>query len=77
MDIGEFIKKLEREFEELRPGTLKPETSFRDLKEWSSMHALIIIALIDTEYDVTLTGEDLKSSNTVRELFNIVQQKKS
>ena len=77
MDINEFIKKLEPEFEELVAGTLKPETSFRELKEWNSMHALIIIALIDTEYGVTLEGEDLNSASTVQDLFTIVQRKKS
>ncbi len=73
MNIEEFIEKLEEEFDELEPGTLKPETSFRDLDEWSSMHALIIIALIDTEYDVTLNGDDLRAASTVEDIFNIVK----
>lgn len=75
MNISEFIEKLEAEFDELEPGTLQPDTNFRDLDEWSSMHALIIIALIDTDYDVTITGDDLSSIETVSELYDIVAQR--
>ncbi len=76
MEIKEFIEKLEVEFEELEPGTLKEETDFRELEEWSSMHALIIIALIDTEYEVVINGDDLSKINTVRELFDLVKARK-
>lgn len=74
-NIEEFISTLETEFDELEPGTLKPDTKFSDLDEWSSMHSLIIIALIDTEYEVTITGEDLMSISKVEELYNIVKSR--
>lgn len=77
ISIEEFIKTLEAEFDELEPGTLRPETKFTDLDEWSSMHSLIIIALIDTDYDVTITGEDLMSIKTVEELYNIVKSRQT
>lgn len=72
MNIDTFIEKLEVEFDELEQGSLLPETNFRDLDEWSSMHALIIIALIDTDFDVTVTGEDLSQIETVQQLYNLV-----
>ena len=74
-NIEEFLSTLETEFDELEPGTLKPETKFSDLDEWSSMHSLIIIALIDTEYEVTITGEDLMSISKVEELYDIVKSR--
>lgn len=70
-----FISTLETEFDELAPGTLKPSTRFTDLDEWSSMHSLIIIALIDTEYGVTITGDDLMSISNVEELYQIVKSR--
>jgi acyl carrier protein len=73
MEIDDFIKKLENEFEQIAPGSLKPETDFQELTDWDSMHALILIALIDTEYDVTLSGEDLLGSTTVSLLFQTVK----
>ena len=75
MSISEFIKKIEGEIEEITPGTLKPDTKYRTMEGWSSMHALIIIALIDTEYNVTITGEDLRNSQTVTDLFTIIKSR--
>lgn len=74
-EISEFIKKIENEFEELEKGTLTPHTNYREIEDWSSMHALIIIALIDSEYDVLLKGDDLKETKTIQDLFNLVQSK--
>ena len=71
--MEDFIKKLEAEFEELESGKLQPDTSFRDIEEWSSMHSLILIALVDVEYGVTITGEDLQQMNTVQDLYSFVQ----
>lgn len=73
--INEFIKKIENEIEELQPGTLKPETEFSSMKEWSSMHVLILIALIDSEYQVTINGEDLQQCKTVSDLYSIVKNR--
>ena len=75
MQITEFITRLETEFDDVPKGTLTAQTGIRDIPEWSSMHALIIIALIDTEYGVTLNGEDLRSASTIRDLFNIVSSR--
>jgi len=77
IDINELISKIEIEFETLEPGTLKPESSFRELKEWSSMHALILIALVDTEYAVTLNGSDLRSITTVKDLHILIESRLS
>ncbi|MBN8693728.1 MAG: acyl carrier protein [Bacteroidetes bacterium] len=76
MSINEFIQKLEAEFEDMPQGTLKPDTDYRSIKGWSSMHALIIIAFIDINFNITLSGADLKSTQTVQDLYNLVQQKK-
>ena len=76
MNVSDFIIKIENEVEELKPGTLKSETVFRSIPEWSSMHALIIIALVDMEYDVTITGEDLRKCSTINDIYNFVKSKK-
>lgn len=76
MNIEEFIKKIEDEIEEIKPGLLQPDTIFKENEDWSSMHALVIMALVNTEYDVIITGEDLRRSNTLSDLFNIIKKKK-
>ncbi len=75
MNIQLLIDQIENEFVEVQPGTIKPESSFRELEGWSSMHALILIALIDNEYDILLTGEQLKNAQSVQDLFEIIQSK--
>ena len=75
MDLNEFVRKVEAEIEDLEPGSLTANKDYREIEQWSSMYALILIAMIDTEYDVTLSGEDLKQSKTVRDLYKIVKSK--
>lgn len=75
IDINDLIAKIEVEFETLEPGTLKPQSSFRDLKDWNSMHALILIALVDTEYNVTLNGNDLRNLTTVTDLHALIESR--
>lgn len=74
-DIAVFIKKIEAEIDGLTPGILTPDSLFRDLPEWSSMHALIIIALAETEYDVSISGEDLRGCKSVRDIYNVVSSR--
>ena len=72
MNIDEFTKKLEEEFDELEPGTITPDTDYRTIKGWSSMHALIIIAFVDINFDITLNGAELKNTNTFRDLYKVI-----
>lgn len=75
MEIKDFIKKFERQFDEVEKGSMTAETKFRELDEWSSLTALSIIAMIDEEYDVAIKSDDIKVSNTVQDLFDIVKSK--
>lgn len=75
MTVEEFTKKLESEFEEVEPGSITPQTTYRSIKGWSSMHALIIIAFIDANFDIILNGADLKSAETINDLYTIVKEK--
>ncbi|OFY89009.1 MAG: hypothetical protein A3K10_13655 [Bacteroidetes bacterium RIFCSPLOWO2_12_FULL_31_6] len=74
-DITAFIKKIEFEIDEIDPGTITPQTNFRELEQWSSMMGLIFIALIDSEYNVTINGEDLINCVTVLDLYHVVKNK--
>ena len=64
MKIEDFIASLEEEYEDITPGTLKPQSVFREVFEWSSINALILIALVKTQYDVTINAEDIANSLT-------------
>jgi acyl carrier protein len=75
MTIEDFIARIEEDFDDLEPGVLKPESNFRDVFEWNSINALMLIALVKTEYDVTINANDIAKSKTVNDLFNIVQER--
>jgi acyl carrier protein len=77
MSIDEFIQKLEGEFEDIPKGTLKPETKITDIEGWGSMHALIVIALVDTEYNVTIKGDELRQIQSVQQLYDTVVAKQN
>ena len=76
MSVENFIEKVEEEFEELEPGTLKPESNFREFFEWNSVNALIIIALVDSEYDVTINAEDIQQAETINDLYGRILELK-
>ncbi len=75
IDVHEFISLLEKEFDDLSPGTLTPNTNYRDIPNWSSMHALIIIAFADAHFNVELTATELKNTQTIQDLYNVIQSK--
>jgi acyl carrier protein len=73
MKIEDFIARLEEEYEDITPGTLKPESKFREVFEWSSINALILIALVKTDYDVVVNAEDIATSQTIEDLYRIIE----
>lgn len=77
MDINEFIGHFAEQFEDTDISVFKAETKFKELDEWSSLMALCIIAMIDEEYDVTIKGNDINGSETIEDLFKIVQSRKN
>jgi acyl carrier protein len=76
MELQEFITNFTNQFEETDPSVFTKDTVFKDLDEWSSLMALSIIAMVDEEYGVALKGDDIRTANTLEDLFNIVKNKK-
>jgi acyl carrier protein len=77
MDLQEFIGKFAEQFDNTDPGEFKADTEFKALDEWSSLFALSIIAMVDEEYDIILKGDDIRNSETIEDLFNLMKRYKS
>lgn len=75
MDIKQFIGYFADLFDETDSDTINATTRFKELDEWSSLVALSVIAMIDEEYDVEFRGDDIRYSNTVEDLFHIVEKR--
>ena len=73
MEIKEFIKNFVEQFDEVPATEVTPETRHHEMDEWSSLIALSVMAMIDEEYDVQIKADEMRNSQTVQELFDIVQ----
>lgn len=72
MELKDFIEKFAEQFDETDASEIKVDTVYKELDEWSSLTALSVIAMVDEEYDITIKGEDIKNSETIEDLYNIV-----
>lgn len=75
MEIQEFINNFAAVFDDTDTDTLTPETKFRELDEWSSIAALGVIAMADEEYEVELSGNELRGAQTIKDLFDTISAK--
>jgi acyl carrier protein len=72
MTREEFLKGIQEQFDDTDVNLINFETKFRELEEWSSMMALIIIAFIDERFSKTLSGDDFKKCITIEDLFQLL-----
>jgi len=75
VDIENFVQEFAKQFDDIPAESFAPGTLFKENDEWSSMTALSIIAMVDENYSVRLTGDDIKRSSTVSDVFSIVNEK--
>lgn len=74
IDKSSFMANLE-EAMEVPEGSLSDNSRFKENNVWSSISALMTIAMIFSEYDVQITGDELVSCNSVKDIYDIVVQK--
>lgn len=75
MELQDFIEKFAEQFDETDASEIKADTLFQELEEWDSMTAMAIIAFVKTEYGKTVTGREVRSCETVEDLYNLVASK--
>lgn len=75
MEISNFIENFIEQFEDEPTCKVAAETVFRDIDGWSSIVALSVMAMVDEEYDVQLTADEMRKANTIGDLFNTVSSK--
>ena len=71
MTLEEFIKLFAAEFDNTAEDVFTAKTNYKSLDEWSSLVALSIISMVDEEFDKRLTGADLRSMDTIEDLYNL------
>lgn len=73
--LEEFIALFAEQFDETDANLFSSNTNYRELKEWSSLISLSLIAMVDEEFDVVLRNDDIKTSTTIEELYNKIVNK--
>ena len=76
MELKEFIENFAEQFDDTDVSEIHADTEYRELDEWTSLTALSIIAMIDDEYDVQLKADEIRKTQTIQELFDLVKSKK-
>lgn len=73
MELNEFIQNFAEQFDDTPANEFTKDTVFHELDEYSSLIALSIISMVDEEYGVTLTGNEMKAAITIEDLYNTVK----
>lgn len=70
--MEEFIKNFACQFDDMDESEFNADTKFKELDDWSSITSLYTIAMIDENYGVQITGNDIRDSETLSDLYNKV-----
>ncbi|MFJ1377343.1 acyl carrier protein [Capnocytophaga canimorsus] len=76
MNQEKFLEDFASIFDEIDASEITMSTEFKNFEEWSSLVALGLLAVMEEEYDVTLTHNDIKNAVTVTDIYNIVKTQK-
>lgn len=75
MDLKVFVEQFATQFDETDMSEFQPDTVFQDLDEWSSLAAMAIIAFVKTTYNKTVTGKEIRTCETIEDLYTLVSSK--
>lgn len=67
MDKNDFFLRLQEDLE--LDKDVNGETNFKDLDEWDSMAAMVLIGLVNEEFSITLNSDDIENITTVNSLI--------
>jgi len=75
MDLQKFITDFANQFDDTDISEFNENTFFQDLDEWSSMVLLSVIALAKINYNISITGAEIRSCKTVKDLYDLIESK--
>ena len=75
MELNEFIANFAELFDDTDSSEIIATTDFHELDEWGSLTGMGVIAMTKTQYGKTITGAEIRSCDTVEDLFNLINNK--
>ena len=73
--LEEFFELFCEELDDTDLSVLSILTDFKNIDVWDSLTALSIISMIDEEFEILLTGNDMLNSTTIEDLYTLVESK--
>lgn len=75
MDLKDFIANFAEQFDDTDASEITATTDFHEIDEWGSLTGMGVIAMVKTVYGKTITGAEIRSCDSVEDLFNLVAGK--
>ena len=69
-----FLEELVEVFE---IDVVDPSLQYKDIDEWDSLTALTLLTCVEDNYSVNLDEDDLDATDTVADLYVLIQNKKN
>lgn len=74
MNINDFCELLKTELKE--EGTITPETHFKELENYGSLSAVVVLQLVEDHFQVTINPRGFRAIQTVNDLVEIIGKEK-
>lgn len=74
-NLEEFVSVFAEQFDDTPMESFTAKTNYKNLEEWSSLTALAVIAFVKEEFDKKLTGAEVRSCETIEDLYNFIKAK--
>jgi len=75
MILDEFVAAFAAKFEDAKIEDFNADSEFKKMDGWDSLTSVSIITMIGKEFGVRLLGGDLRGAKTIREVYDIIQQR--
>lgn len=75
MELEEFFELFCEELDDTDLSVVTTLTDFKNIDVWDSLTALSIISMIDEEFEILLTGNDMRNSTSIEDLYTLVESK--
>jgi acyl carrier protein len=75
MNLKDFAQGFADQFEDSDREKIMESKSIKDLDGWDSLTTMLVIGYIKTDFDKDITATEIRSCETVEDLFNFVVKK--
>ena len=74
MTVNDFCELLKTELKE--EGNLTVETNFKELENYGSLSAVVVLQLVEDQFQVTINPRGFRAIQTVNDLVEIIGKEK-